>query len=512
MIAPASSQPAESRPRFHERQVLGADELGDEQAYQVAMRRRHLVGSHSWGIVSGLALAAARDRVAVQPGLAVDGFGRALVVARPQLIAPEALEELGGDPVDVWLLYGRVASTPARRGRWDCGPGRHSRWREQPCLRLTAARDPLEPRRPPGVSNTWLEYEPHARAPDGPVPAWPVYLGRATPGKKSGGMRRPYRVDLGQRPYAGLVGESVRNPLGSEGLRVGGDERGAAVRLRDPGGAQTEVLAVDGSGNTTVRADTGLTGELRIAGIGNAAGGLSFTPLPAVPEAATPWSAYRVTVPEAGRTLSQLRLEVGHPGDKGDPLRYALGVGAIDDNGDFERGLTVTSGCTVIVGGDLNVEGLLSLGPVGADPDDPRFRGAVLLRWMRGITEASNTLDQAYSAEMSLTGLGVTGDVITRLVDLTVTLTNTGAVPIASVRAAVTISGLAADPVVSGLLTDKPIDLEAGESVVLKDSFDLSATAAVSPRAVVGAGGIGPAGNPVSASAEATVVFTGGIN
>jgi hypothetical protein len=484
MIAPAFTEPAESRPRFRERQVLGADELADEQAYQVAMRRRHLVGSHSWGIVSGLALAAVRDRVAVQPGLAVDGFGRALVVARPQLVALEALEEFGNDQVDVWLLYGRVAVTPATRGRFDCGPGRHSRWREQPCLRLT---------------------------PDGPVPAWPVFLGRVSPGKKSGG-HRTYWLDLGQRPYAGLVGESVRNPLGSEGLRVGGDEGGVAVRLRDRGGAETEPLAVDGSGNVTISADTGLTGELSIGGTGDPARGLSFTPLASLPEAATPWRAYRVSVPEAGRTLSQLRLEVAHPGDKGDPLRYALGIGSIDDDGEFARGLTVTSGCTVVVGGDLKVNGLLSLGPLGADPDDPRFRGAVLLRWMRGITQASNSLDQAYAVEMSLTGLSASADVITRLGELTVTLTNTGAVALSLVRAAVTFTGLATDPTVSGLLIDPPVVLEAGASLVLKDSFDLSSTTTSAVQATVGAGGLGPAGNPVSASAEARVVFTGGIN
>jgi hypothetical protein len=511
MIAPASTEPPESRPRFRERQVLGAGELADEQAYQVAMRRRHLVGSHSWGIVSGLALASVGDRVVVQPGLAVDGFGRALVMAQPLLIAPEVLEELGDNQADVWLLYGRVASTPAMRGRFDCGPGRHSRWREQPCVRLTAAREPIEPRRPPGVSNTWLDYEPHARPPDGPVPAWPVYLGRSTPGKKSGGHRL-YRLDLGQRPYAGLVGESVRNPLGSEGLRVGGDEGGVAVRLRDPGGTETEPLEVDGSGNTTVSADTWLTGELSIGGSGDPAGGLSFTPLASLPEAATPWRAYRARVTAAGRTLSQLRLEVGHPGDKGDPLRYALGVGSIDEDGEFDRGLTITSGCTVIVGGDLKVNGLLSLGPLGADPDDPRFRGAVLLRWMRGITQASNSLDQAYAAEMSLTGLSASVDVITRMGELTVTLTNTGAVALSGVRAAVTFTGSATDPTVTGLLIESPVDLEAGASVVLKHGIDLSTTAASAVRATVGAGGLGPAGNPVSASAETQVVFTGGIN
>jgi hypothetical protein len=68
-------------------QTLGAEDLAAEQAYHRDMRRRHHLGPHTWGIVAGLLLkeiphlgdATARDPV-ILPGLAVDGFGREIVV------------------------------------------------------------------------------------------------------------------------------------------------------------------------------------------------------------------------------------------------------------------------------------------------------------------------------------------------------------------------------------------------------------------------------------------------
>ena len=498
MTYSTAAEPAESRPRFRERQVVTAGELTREQGYLVGMRRRHLVGAHSWGIVSGLALAGLPDGFAVQPGLAVDGFGRELVVKQPVLVRSAEVGELDEAGADVWLLYGRVAATPPVRGRFDCGPGRHSRWREEPCLRLTEVREPLNPRRPPGVTHTSLEYEPSSPPPDGNVPAWPVYLGRVSPA---------YDVDLSRRPYAGLVGESVRNPRGSEGLRVGGDEGGAAVQLRDAAGTLLEALSVDASGNTTVRADTGLSGELNITDPSGPSGGLSFTPLAAAPEAAAPWRAYRAVVTQGERTLNQLRLEVGHPGPKGDPLRYGLGIGSVDANGEFDRYLTLLSNCTVVVSGEVSVEGLVSFGPLAADPDDPRFRSAVLLRWMRGITQASSSLDQGYATELELSGLQTSPDLNTRQVTLGVTLTNTGAVTVSSVRAAVVFVGDSNDPVVRGQLIDPPADVEAGDSLDLGDTFDLSTTDADTVSVTVGVAGIGPAGNPVIASIEDDVSF-----
>jgi len=512
MTAPTATSQAVSRPHFRERQLLTAGELDREQAYEVAMRRRHLVGSHSWGIVTGLALAEAPGGFAIQPGVAVDGFGRELVLRSPVLVSSRELGDLEDGGADVWLLYGRVAATPPVRGRYGCGPGRHSRWREQPCLRFTPVREPLEPRRPPGVTRTSLEFEPYAAPPDPAVPAWPVYLGRLTAVEDNKHPdRHRFHIDPGRRPYAGAVGESLRNPRGSEGLRIGGDEGGAAVRLRDAGGAMRDALSVNGAGDTTLAADTGLTGDLTFAHPGTAPGGLSFTPLAETPAEAAPWRAYRTVDEDAQPALDQLRLEVGHPGPKGDPFRYALSIGTVEA-GAFERVMTCMSNCTVVVNGDVRVEGLVSLGPVDADPDDPRFRSAVLQRWMRGVTVSGASLAQAYAAAIALSGLTLSVNFATVTVTAAATLTNSGPVPVSGARVTAVLTGGSTDPVVHGTLLDPPIVVDTGDSIQVSGGLDASGLSATTAKVTVSAVATGPAGNPLTASVEGTVSLIPPIN
>ena len=65
---------------------LRPQDFGDEQAYHIAMRRRHIIAHHLWGIVRGLELAV-ENALFVQPGIAVDGYGRELILSarRPRL-------------------------------------------------------------------------------------------------------------------------------------------------------------------------------------------------------------------------------------------------------------------------------------------------------------------------------------------------------------------------------------------------------------------------------------------
>lgn len=74
------------RLNYYQLQFLGADDFKAEQLYHRDMRRRHNLGPHTWGIVSGLELTEVqRDglEVFVAPGYAVDGFGREIVVGAP---------------------------------------------------------------------------------------------------------------------------------------------------------------------------------------------------------------------------------------------------------------------------------------------------------------------------------------------------------------------------------------------------------------------------------------------
>jgi hypothetical protein len=116
---------------------------------------------------------------------------------------------------------------------------------------------------------------------------------------------------------------------------------------------------------------------------------IHFLPLAATPAAAAPWQIYRTSVKQADRTLQQLRVELEHPGDKGDPKLYCLSIGTRDETqGYFKACLTVSADCTVTIEGEVEVEGQLIEGPIQADPSDPRFVAALTKQWTSGIVAA----------------------------------------------------------------------------------------------------------------------------
>jgi len=83
------------RLNYYEGEFLGAVDFEAEQEYHRDMRRRHNVGQHTWGIVSGLDLAQVPNGnpdnevdIFLMPGTAVDGFGREVVVLSKFQLTP----------------------------------------------------------------------------------------------------------------------------------------------------------------------------------------------------------------------------------------------------------------------------------------------------------------------------------------------------------------------------------------------------------------------------------------
>lgn len=489
-----------SRPRFREREIAGAGELAAEQAYLVDLVRRHRIGEHSWGIVFGLALSRQPGGVLVQPGVAIDGFGRELVLPAPAALPADVLDRLEADAAAVWLLYGRVADTPPQRGRWECGPGRHSRWREQPCLRVTTDPDDTsDPRQPPGVGVEDLRFGPQDDPPDASSPTWPVFLGRLERDGAAG-----LAVDSARRPYAGIVGECIVHPAGRDGLRIGGEPAGFAVQARDAAGAVQEPLTVDAAGNTTLAADTEVGGDVVLEDPGGGGNGLGFTPLAAQPTAAAPWRAYRTAVPTAGRTVNELRLEIEHPAANGDPQSYALSIGVADEKGAFDRCLTITSQCVVLVNGKVKVEGLLRPGPIGIDADDPRFQTALLDRWLRGIANATEQLGTAFAGALDLKGLQLTPEHAAGKIDCAVTATNTGTVLLPSVAVTATITRAGTVVVADGAVGGR-FALEPGASRAVTAIFGPFVPGAFD--VVVTAHATAPAGYALTATQHGTTTL-----
>jgi hypothetical protein len=110
------------RLNYYEGEYLGAVDFAAEQQYHRNMRQRHNLGQHTWGIISGLGLAVAPNGgtsggfatadVYLQPGMAVDGFGREIVVLGQAALTETMFAAFydptaGANPVwiSVWIGY-----------------------------------------------------------------------------------------------------------------------------------------------------------------------------------------------------------------------------------------------------------------------------------------------------------------------------------------------------------------------------------------------------------------------
>jgi hypothetical protein len=97
---------APRRLRYYSGQLLTADDFEAEQAYLLQGRRSDNRQLHGWGVVCGLGVVpSGSGGVIVEPGLAIDGMGRQIVVPqRREMPDPrQPIDDRGhpcGEPVD----------------------------------------------------------------------------------------------------------------------------------------------------------------------------------------------------------------------------------------------------------------------------------------------------------------------------------------------------------------------------------------------------------------------------
>ncbi len=384
------------RVNYQERQPLTVADLNDEQAYRIALRRQHRLAAHGWGIVRGLGLEVIDNNLAINPGIAIDGFGRELRVGETLRVDKTTLDELVKDSskdIDVWLLYACVPITTQQQGRWSSS--NHNRWREETRVRLTSGVK-VDPRKPPGVSEEYLSSGLFKQSPDKDMPEWPVYLGRI---KKAG----DYTVEEVHLAYTTLVGNRITAASHSVQMHIdrqqGQNIRQLAISFPDEKGDFTDDrLVIDNQGQVKIYGDTKMLAckdeqgnevfsKLTFlnpspeGGNNERALGIDFRPLKQVPEQAAPWQVYRVDEANNGNDdensangKKQLRFEIPNPGEEGDPAGNALVIGARAEEGkeDFEPCLTVDASSTVTVN-TLKIKGQLIESPISANIDDPQF-------------------------------------------------------------------------------------------------------------------------------------------
>ena len=168
------------RVNYFDRQHIRLAELRDEQSYHVQMRRRHNLSHHSWGIVTGLELVARPDgQVGVTPGLAIDGYGRELLLVDHRVVGRADFDRYATSRLDVWLEY-QLELSDDRLAPVECGaadPRRKYRATELAQLVFTRGGARPDPAHPPGVPAEAFE-PPALDTPDDPRRRWPIYLGR----------------------------------------------------------------------------------------------------------------------------------------------------------------------------------------------------------------------------------------------------------------------------------------------------------------------------------------------
>jgi len=126
------------RIRYYDGEFLRAFDFTDEQTYHMEMRRRLNRYLHLYGIVRGLELTSPPaqggvEQVSIQPGLAIDAFGREIYLFAPYTLgdADVTANRLTNGTYDVWIRYNRTASTPPSAGYSSCNQAnQYTRWTE----------------------------------------------------------------------------------------------------------------------------------------------------------------------------------------------------------------------------------------------------------------------------------------------------------------------------------------------------------------------------------------------
>lgn len=382
-----------ARVNYFDKQFLRTQDFVDEQLYHLALARLHNVAQHSWGIVSGLDLDLEQALPVIQPGLAVDGYGRLLILGQKQPLNVGMFDTLGTDILDVWLAYSRKDIKPAG-GSNGCGNGNGQPYRsdETPLFSLEKpTASTVDARHPPGVTPGVLS-SPVPPSSDDRNDVWKIYLGRVTRAPDNS-----YSIDSSERPYAGLVGQVIDHPGNPARVELGNisnqddtrtidnvtytyqraaatPPRGFAVFTEDPPqNNETQVVLaprVDILQDGTLRARglVSINGSVQLYG-----GAVQFNEVAAyTKDNAPPTPAiYRIQESDAARAADQLRIDLGSTNT---PNREFV-IGFSTGDGKFTPCLklelkdpgTGKLSPLVTIYGDLKIAGLL-------DSPDPKPR------------------------------------------------------------------------------------------------------------------------------------------
>ncbi|RYF56694.1 MAG: hypothetical protein EOO27_17640 [Comamonadaceae bacterium] len=281
----------------------------------------------------------------------------------------------------------------------------------------------------------------------------------------------------------------------------------------------TTRLAVDAAGDVSVRGTTTLGADLVIhpsqQAHADTPAGMTFAPIDE-PTAASPWTFYRTQVDRNGRSVDQLRIEIAHPGEGGDPTRNRFVVGTYDKYG-FRPCLTVNADRTVIAHHDVTVDGSLRRSPSGVDRNDPRYASAAIDGFVQGFLGAAHGITHRIVGDLNAVALAVTvskatdagGPTQDESFSYTVTVTNFGSAAATNgqIHIVISINKLVQRHAI--VVPDVP-DLTLEPGIPFKEdlSFDVPENTAESELRIEAlALAVGPAANVVSATGDFTAAI-----
>ncbi|MFC9430110.1 hypothetical protein [Streptomyces sp. NPDC056987] len=261
------------RPAFHEGQVLAAADLSASVEYARGLATRHARHLHEWGIAEGLGLVTENRtdpqtnarfvEVSVEPGVAIDGTGREVVLTEPVVLRESGFEEVNGadqstdDPYPVFLTA--ADREPAASPRPDSCAGTATKTRVEESYQILFGRL--------GDELLVADQQPPATgAPPADPPArWLVLLGyvRWTDGHFSGIETKARGVGV---RFAGVRADTVSARSGALTLRTsqavqeggpvlvltGGDPPSLVFGLYQGGGTVAPLMTVAANGNLTI--------------------------------------------------------------------------------------------------------------------------------------------------------------------------------------------------------------------------------------------------------------------
>ncbi len=408
------------RVRYREDQTLKQKDLQDEQAYRIALRRRHNIAHHGWGIVHGLSLTNIPGGIQVLPGFAIDGYGRELVVTQLLTLDETVFKQFYSDSdnplypyyIDVWLTYCLKQTSIGVKGEG-------SRFSEEALLKLACnpQKTKVNPFYPWEVPPENLSYQPYRESQEDPEQEWPVYLGLISIYGKNA-----FIVEKTELAYATLTGATINAPWGDSWLQISDEERGDnkrySISLPDSDGNLTGRLTLNDAGdaklegNVYVKSHSDINfsenGNLDLYGTANEVahgGGIYLKGTTISPDLAASWQLYRTkiiqNIKEQKIPVDQMRFETFNPGEEGDPARYELVIGdmgytEVDGKKKPNSRLTVRSNGNVIIDGDLLINGKLIEGAIPANFEDKRFLDAMLSGWTDGLTIGGTEVEAYY--------------------------------------------------------------------------------------------------------------------